>query len=108
MYNFLYLIDIIVLCLTLYLIFEIKNIHQKQSSINRLSPQQLIGIGGGGSNIVEYLVNAYPTKYDVLIVNSDKKALASKKVQNKILLEKLDGYGCGSNETCGLSLLMMK
>lgn len=63
--------------------------------------KKIIGIGGGGSNIVESFSNVY----DVLIINSDKRALEQKKVKNKIHLEKSDNLGCGSNEKCGFSLI---
>ena len=49
---------------------------------------KIIGVGGGGSAIVEYLSNKYPNRYDSIILNSDKKALTSKNVTNKIHLEK--------------------
>jgi cell division protein FtsZ len=63
--------------------------------------KKIIGIGGGGSNIVESLSN----HYESLIINSDKRALEQKKVKNKIHLEKPDNLGCGSNEKCGFSLI---
>lgn len=67
----------------------------------------LIGIGGGGSNIVEYLSLQYKNDYNPLIINSDKQALNSKKVSRKIHLQKQseDNNGCGSNEYCGFSLV---
>lgn len=55
--------------------------------------------------VVEYLSNKYPTRYDSIILNSDKKALLSKNVLNKIHLEKSDDYGCGSNTLCGYNLI---
>ena len=66
---------------------------------------KLIGLGGGGSNIVEYLSNTYPMEYDALIINSDKKALETKNVDKKILLQKDNTYGCGSNIVCGYTLI---
>lgn len=66
---------------------------------------KLIGLGGGGSNIVEYLSSTYPMKYDALIINSDKKALETKNVDKKILLQKDNTYGCGSNIVCGYTLV---
>jgi cell division protein FtsZ len=68
-------------------------------------PIKIIGVGGGGSSIVDYLVTKYPKKFSALILNSDKNALFSKSVKNKILLEKQDEYGCGSNTNCGFSLI---
>ena len=66
---------------------------------------KIIGVGGGGSAIVEYLSNKYPNRYDSIILNSDKKALTSKNVTNKIHLEKSDDFGCGSNTLCGYNLI---
>ena len=62
----------------------------------------LLGIGGGGSNIVEYIDKSYPKEFETMIINSDKEALVSKDIENKLLLNTVDGYGCGSNENCGL------
>jgi len=66
---------------------------------------KIIGLGGGGSNIVEYLSNTYPLEYDALIINSDKKALETKNVDKKIFLQKDNTYGCGSNIVCGYTLI---
>ena len=66
---------------------------------------KLIGLGAGGSNIVEYLSSTYPLEYDALIINSDKKALETKNVDKKILLQKDNTYGCGSNIVCGYTLI---
>ena len=80
---------------------KIKNYFIKKKEEQHTENKKVIGIGGGGSNIVEYLAN----QYESLIINSDKKALEQKKVKNKIHLEKPDNLGCGSNEKCGFSLI---
>ena len=80
---------------------KIKNFFLKKKEKQHSENKKVIGIGGGGSNIVEYLAN----QYESLIINSDKKALEQKKVKNKIHLEKPDNLGCGSNEKCGFSLI---
>lgn len=80
---------------------KIKNYFTKKKEELHTENKKVIGIGGGGSNIVEYLAN----QYESLIINSDKKALEQKKVKNKIHLEKPDNLGCGSNEKCGFSLI---
>lgn len=69
---------------------------------------KIIGIGGGGSNIVEYLSTSSPEVYSSLAINSDKKALDIKNVDKKILLKKDNFYGCGSNIMCGYSLVTPK
>jgi cell division protein FtsZ len=81
--------------------FKIKSFFFKLKQETHQESKKIIGIGGGGSNIVEYLTN----QYESLIINSDKKALEQKKVKNKIHLEKPDNLGCGSNEKCGFSLI---
>ena len=80
---------------------KIKNFFLKKKEELHTENKKVIGIGGGGSNIVESLSN----HYESLIINSDKKALEQKKVENKIHLEKPDNLGCGSNEKCGFSLI---
>ena len=80
---------------------KIKNYFIKKKEEQHTENKKVIGIGGGGSNIVEYLAN----QYESLIINSDKRALEQKKVKNKIHLEKPDNLGCGSNEKCGFSLI---
>lgn len=80
---------------------KVKNFFLKKKEEQHTENKKVIGIGGGGSNIVESLSN----HYESLIINSDKRALEQKKVKNKIHLEKLDNLGCGSNEKCGFSLI---
>ena len=74
---------------------------QKNQEHADTEKKKVIGIGGGGSNIVEFLSK----QYENLIINSDKRALEQKKVKNKIHLEKPDNLGCGANEKCGFSLI---
>lgn len=81
--------------------FKMKNYFTKKKEEQHTENKKVIGIGGGGSNIVESLSN----HYESLIINSDKRALEQKKVKNKIHLEKPDNLGCGSNEKCGFSLI---
>lgn len=80
---------------------KIKNYFIKKKEEQHTENKKVIGIGGGGSNIVESLSN----QYESLIINSDKRALEQKKVKNKIHLEKPDNLGCGANEKCGFSLI---
>ena len=81
--------------------FKIKNYFIKKKEEQHSKNKKVIGIGGGGSNIVE----SFSNHYESLIINSDKRALEQKKVKNKIHLEKPDNLGCGSNEKCGFSLI---
>lgn len=83
--------------------FKIKTyfIKKQQKQEQYSENKKIIGIGGGGSNIVE----SFSKQYESLIINSDKRALEQKKVKNRIHLEKPDNLGCGSNEKCGFSLI---
>ena len=96
-------------CMTLTMIFIIiffitlRKYYKKYQE--RKQKIKIIGLGGGGSNIVEYLSNTYPLEYDALIINSDKKALETKNVDKKIFLQKDNTYGCGSNIACGYTLI---
>ena len=80
---------------------KIKNYFIKKKEEQHSKNKKVIGIGGGGYNIVE----SFSNHYESLIINSDKRALEQKKVKNKIHLEKPDNLGCGSNEKCGFSLI---
>lgn len=68
-------------------------------------PNTVIGIGGGGSNIVQELNNIESNKYNTLIVNSDINALNMNQISNKLYLYKDDGLGCGGNVNCGFNLV---
>lgn len=92
--------SILILFLLIIIFFTVKKYYKEKNQ-----KIKIIGIGGGGSNIVEYLSTTYSDNYDALIINSDKKALESKKVDKKILLQKDNNYGCGSNIVCGYTLI---
>ena len=93
----------LILILTIFFFLYLKKNYEKNKKSE--CKIKLIGLGGGGSNIVEYLSNTYPMEYDALIINSDKKALETKNVDKKILLQKDNTYGCGSNIVCGYTLI---
>lgn len=93
----------LILILTIFFFLYLKKNYEKHKKSKYKI--KLIGLGGGGSNIVEYLSNTYPLEYDALIINSDKKALETKNVDKKILLQKDNTYGCGSNIACGYTLI---
>ena len=93
----------LILILTIFFFLYLKKNYEKHKKSKY--KVKIIGLGGGGSNIVEYLSNTYPLEYDALIINSDKKALETKNVDKKILLQKDNTYGCGSNIVCGYTLI---
>lgn len=97
-----YYISLILILTMLFLFLSEKYYEKNKKSEYKI---KLIGLGGGGSNIVEYLSNTYPLEYDALIINSDKKALETKNVDKKIFLQKDNIYGCGSNIVCGYTLI---
>lgn len=97
-----YYIFLILILTILFLFLSEKYYEKNKKSECKI---KIIGLGGGGSNIVEYLSNKYPLEYDALIINSDKKALETKNVDKKILLQKDNNYGCGSNIVCGYTLV---
>ena len=94
---------LLVLIMTIFFLFYLKKYYGKYKKSKYKI--KIIGLGGGGSNIVEYLSNNYSMNYDGLIINSDKKALETKNVDKKILLQKDNIYGCGSNIVCGYTLI---
>ena len=93
----------LILILSIFFFLYLKKNYEKNKKPS--AKIKLIGLGGGGSNIVEYLSTTYPMEYDALIINSDKKALETKNVDKKILLQKDNTYGCGSNIVCGYTLI---
>ena len=93
----------LILILTIFFFLYLKKNYEKHKKSKY--KVKIIGLGGGGSNIVEYLSNTYPLEYDTLIINSDKKALETKNVDKKILLQKDNTYGCGSSIVCGYTLI---
>lgn len=100
MFDYLFFLITIILLLAFFLLFFRKKPQNKEDE-----KIKIIGLGGGGCNIAEYLWNINPKDYDVLIINSDKKALDAKNVDKKILLQKHNTYGCGANILCGYLLI---
>lgn len=64
----------------------------------------IIGIGGCGSNIVNYLANKYSHEFNCLAIDSNKVNLNSKEYTYKLQLLNND-FGCGGNFNCGYSLI---
>jgi len=76
---------------------NIFNLHEKKVCF--------IGIGGGGSNVVENIAKMENT-HTVIHMNSDLQALQQKKYGHRLLLgyEDKHGLGCGAKMECGLQL----
>lgn len=64
---------------------------------------KVIGVGGGGSNVVNRMVRSGVKGVDFIAVNTDKQALVSSSATHKVQIgEKLtEGQGAGSNPEIG-------
>ena len=71
---------------------------KQQSSIIKV-----IGVGGGGSNAVNYMFSQGIEGVDFIICNTDEQSLASSKVPNRIQLgpNLTQGLGAGANPSIG-------
>lgn len=73
--------------------------------VNELSTAQIkvIGIGGGGSNAVNRMIDAGLNGVSFIAINTDKQALSSSKAETKLQIgEKLTkGLGAGANPEIG-------
>lgn len=115
MIQFINLTFVVVILFLIYKIFkkiqyfqkciEKKSYSEIEANKQYVNIKKLIGIGGGGSNIVEYITNESKNSYDSLVINSDKKALDQKRIINKLYLESKNNLGCGSNDKCGFQLI---
>jgi cell division protein FtsZ len=70
---------------------------------NQSSILKVIGVGGGGSNAVNYMYNLNLDDVDFIVCNTDSQALALSPVPNKIQLgpHLTQGLGAGANPEIG-------
>ncbi|GAA4449720.1 cell division protein FtsZ [Rurimicrobium arvi] len=70
---------------------------------NQSSIIKVIGVGGGGSNAVNYMYNLGVEGVDFLVCNTDSQALAQSPIPNKIQLgpNLTSGLGAGANPEIG-------
>src|SRR6476660_10453429 len=70
---------------------------------NQSSILKVIGVGGGGSNAVNYMYNLDLEGVDFVVCNTDSQALALSPVPNKIQLgpHLTQGLGAGANPEIG-------
>ncbi len=70
---------------------------------NQSSILKVIGVGGGGSNAVNYMYNLNLQDVDFVVCNTDQQALAESPVPNKIQLgpHLTQGLGAGANPEIG-------
>ena len=64
---------------------------------------KVIGVGGGGGNTVQHMINEEVTNVDFLVVNTDLQALNSNTAKNRIQIgvNTTRGLGSGSNPEIG-------
>mgnify|MGYP003343315067 FL=1 len=64
---------------------------------------KVIGVGGGGSNAVNYMYNQGISGVDFIICNTDSQSLAQSQVPNKVQLGPYltQGLGAGANPEIG-------
>ena len=72
-------------------------------SAGPLAKIKVLGVGGGGSNAVDHMVNSKIEGVEFFVANTDAQALARTKVMNKIQFGKTltKGLGTGSNPEIG-------
>src|SRR3982751_4172296 len=70
---------------------------------NQSSILKVIGVGGGGSNAVNYMYNLDLEGVDFVVCNTDQQALAQSNVPNKVQLgpHLTQGLGAGANPDIG-------
>lgn len=64
---------------------------------------KVVGVGGGGGNAVNHMVNSDISSVEFISINTDKQALVSSKATQKIAIgEKLTkGRGAGGDPSVG-------
>ena len=73
-------------------------------NISQICNIKVIGVGGGGNNAVNRMVNANIKSAEFIAVNTDKQALLMSKAQHRVQIgEKLTrGLGAGADPEIGL------
>ena len=74
------------------------------ANINHICNIKVVGVGGGGNNAVNSMVNSNITSAEFVAVNTDKQALLMSRAKHRIQIgEKLTrGLGAGSDPEIGL------
>ena len=74
------------------------DLHKNQSNVIKV-----IGVGGGGSNAINYMYNKGINGVDYVICNTDAQALENSPVPNKVQLgiNLTEGLGAGANPEIG-------
>ena len=70
---------------------------------NKLNAIKVIGVGGGGSNAVNYMYQQEITGVDFVICNTDAQALENSPIPNRIQIgsDLTEGMGAGANPEIG-------
>ena len=79
------------------------NIYQPQNQINPVVKIKVIGVGGGGSNAINRMINAGVNGVEFIAVNTDKQALQVSKADYRIQIgiKLTRGWGAGSEPDIG-------
>lgn len=79
------------------------NIYQPQNQINPVVKIKVIGVGGGGSNAINRMINAGVNGVEFIAVNTDKQALQISKADYRIQIgiKLTRGWGAGADPEIG-------
>ena len=83
--------------------FEKRFFPQHDQAYNQRAIIKVIGVGGGGSNAVEHMINESIDGVEFFVANTDAQALAKLKSPQRIQIgrELTKGLGAGSNPEIG-------
>jgi len=81
-----------------YMSFELEDNYESGVNI------KVIGVGGGGNNAVDHMINSNVRGVDFIVINTDKQVLIQSKAVEKIAIgEKITkGHGAGANPEIGI------
>ena len=83
--------------------FNNRFVLQAEDTFSQRAIIKVIGVGGGGSNAVDHMVNEQIEGVEFFVANTDAQALARARVLQKVQLgtELTNGLGAGSNPQLG-------
>ena len=80
-----------------------------EQGFNHLATLKVIGVGGGGNNAVNRMIDHGMNNVEFIAINTDGQALNLSKAESKFKLEKLTrGLGAGANPEIGKSSRRIK
>ena len=83
--------------------FNNRFVLQAEDAFSQRAIIKVIGVGGGGSNAVDHMINEHIEGVEFFVANTDAQALARARVLQKVQLgtELTKGLGAGSNPQLG-------